>query len=94
MNVYKIYNKETGKYSDGASDAAMNTFRHWSTRGKVWQGLGPLRVHLNHVIRNGGIPDSWEVVTFDVTEASRKPVIDLIKPEKLIELLSQQRKRN
>jgi len=93
MNVYKIYNKETGKFSTGGTDAAKNSVWCWTAKGKVWQGLGPLRLHLNHIIRNGGVPDTWEVVVYDVVEAERKTVNDMIKPEKLIELLSKQHKR-
>jgi hypothetical protein len=94
LTFYKIYDTRLDLYSHGGSDAAKNDHRGWGKKGKTWHGIGPLRLHLNHVITNGGgIPDTWEVIEFEAAEISRKKPVDHIKPSKLIQLLSKEHKR-
>ena len=95
LTFFKIYNRKTGLYSNGGSDAAKKDWApHWNKKGKTWHGIGPLRLHLNHVITyGGGMPEDWEVVEYEATEVSRKPPIDHIKPSKLIQLLAKPPKR-
>lgn len=40
MKLYRIRNKETGLYSTGGERP------RWSTVGKVWVGIGPLKNHI------------------------------------------------
>ena len=85
-HVYKIRNKTTGLYSRGTS----LSYNDWSKLGKTWMTLGQLRSYITLQISNGirivEFPD-WEVVEFDLTEGSSKPVHDVIRPERLLDLL-------
>lgn len=47
-SVFKIYNPKTDQYSRGG------TFPRWGRSGKVWNGSGPLRSHLNLVYEYAG----------------------------------------
>lgn len=54
LKFYKIRHKELGLYSKGGSyvndmtwgDPGRQKYHHWSKKGKVWQGMGPLKSHL------------------------------------------------
>lgn len=48
FEVFKIYNSETGKFSRGGVGPS------WSTKGKSWSGLGPLKLHLRQFCSNSG----------------------------------------
>lgn len=47
--VYKIRNTVTGLYSKGGSDG------QWSKNGKIWSGIGPLKLHFNVLSRQGRV---------------------------------------
>ena len=70
--IYMIRHKATGLYKLGGS------WGGWSKKGKVWMGLGPLKLHLN--LYKTGYPETfpehlleemkqWEIVAIQVTEA-------------------------
>lgn len=73
--VYKIRDRITGLYSLGGVDP------RWGKRGKVWNGIGPLKCHLRQYVetyaygrddsRRRKIPDTWEVVVFAVAEPAQ-----------------------
>ena len=97
MKIYRIRDTATGLYSKGGSDANVDSGHScWSKKGKVWTGLGPLRMHLNQFLSDGyckkkGIPSTWEVIEYELieTEVSVKPVHEILDPKKLIDILSQ-----
>lgn len=60
--------------------------------GRIFQKIGQLRAFITGVMNNsrrssnGSISD-WEVVELEMVEKSVKGVHEIIKPEKLVELL-------
>lgn len=95
MKIYRIRDTATGLFSKGGSDANVAKGSScWSKKGKVWNGLGPLRLHLNMFLEDGhcttkGIPSTWEVIEYELveTELSAKPVHEILDPKKLIGIL-------
>lgn len=93
MKIYRIRDSVTGLFSKGGSDANTSS-SNWGKTGKIWKGIGPLRNHLNQFLPGGdarvkGIPATWEVLEYEVTEAqtSAKPVHEIIDSSKLINIL-------
>jgi hypothetical protein len=83
---FKIRHKASGLWSKGGAAAGAyggDHGRNWNKNGKVWHGLGPLRLHL-HLVMNeykGNIAD-WEVVEYSMLPVETKPaheMIDLMK---------------
>jgi len=89
MTIYRIRDKQTGKFSLGGE------YPLWSTRGKVWTTLGGLRLHLNQIFfpeynKSRDLDTThWEVIEYEVveTEKSRYPIYDAVDPKKLVEIL-------
>ena len=50
--VYKIRDKKTGLFRKGG-------FNLWSTQGKTWSGIGPLKLHLN--LLRDAVRYDWEL---------------------------------
>jgi len=92
MKIYRIRDTATGLFSKGGMDANQSKWQ-WGKTGKVWKGLGPLRLHLNQFLVGGdgkpGIPSTWEVIEYELveTETSVKPVHEMLDPKKLIGIL-------
>ena len=66
--VYKILHKETGLYSKGGSHPS------WSTKGKTWTSLGPLKAHIGLVMDNSwrrADMKNWVIVELEVREVAR-----------------------
>lgn len=85
--IFKIKHKQTGLYSNGGGWHVK-----WGKTGKLWNGLGPLRMHLNRVLRNSIKNSSldienWEVLEIEMVVKTSKSVADSINPNKLVELL-------
>lgn len=85
MTYYKIRKKsqpELYRKADGS----------WNKSGKVYDTLGKLRAvitqHMNSTSEHyrGKIHD-WEIVEFEVTVKEVKQLIDIVKPEKVWDLL-------
>ena len=61
VKVYKIRDPKTGLFK------CAGEYTRWSKQGKVWNGSGPLRLHLKmsgSYQRNGHNPD-WEICEYD-----------------------------
>ena len=86
MIYYKIRSKknpELFRKSDGT----------WNKSGKVYDTLGKLRTTITLIMNNsyGSVReqvDDWEIVEFEVVEKEVKQVHEVIKPERLLQLLS------
>ena len=85
LTYYKIRNKknpELFRKADGT----------WNTSGKVYDTLGKVRAiitqHMNSTsdYYRGKIQD-WEFVEYEVTVKEVRQLIDIVKPEKVWELL-------
>ena len=83
---YKIRSKknpELFRKSDGT----------WNKSGKVYDTLGKLRATITNKISSYYSSvreevDDWEIVEFEVVEKDIKQVHEVIKPERLLQLLS------
>ena len=82
MDSYKIRNTKTGKYSLGGIDPS------WGEIGKVWAGIGPLRLHLRQ-FQIKELAD-WEVIRVAVKprsdEVLRVPAQQLYEPKSKFEV--------
>jgi hypothetical protein len=94
QTFYKIRHRQTGRYSKGgvyANSAGDNSY--WTERGgKTWDTLGKLRSHItSHLGKYSGATDmsEWEVIEYKSVPTDRKMIHEIVKPEKLIQLLSQ-----
>ena len=85
MTYYKIRKKshpELYRKADGS----------WNKSGKVYDTLGKLRATITNKMNShydsvrGEIQD-WEIVEFEVTVKEVKQLIDIVKPEKVWDLL-------
>lgn len=88
MVYYKIRKKshpELFRKADGT----------WNKSGKVYDTLGKLRSTITLTMNNsyGSVREQvsdWEIVEFEVVEKEVKQVHEIIKPERLVELLGKQ----
>ena len=95
LSFYKIRHKKTGKYSKGGTYVnAEGTNSYWADRGgKTWDTLGKLRAHItSHIATSsyGKTTDmtDWEVIEYKCVPTTVKPIHEIVKPEKLIKLLT------
>ena len=82
MQDYTLYKitRPDGKCSKGGNDADTNE-SCWTRRGKVWMGMGPLKLHLRqyinhehfydenkkfHIKCTNNIPEDWVVITLPI----------------------------
>lgn len=54
----------------GAANDEYNLYnRFWSKKGKVWNGIGPLKLHLKQFKE---IPPTWQIHEFELREELTK----------------------
>lgn len=78
---YKIRDGRTGLFSTGGS------WPSWVKNGKVWTRLGTLRAHLTMMLRCERSMEGWEVVEIETIVKNSRPIHEIIKPERLLEIL-------
>jgi len=69
--LFKIRDKNTGLYSSGGMSP------NWTSKGKTWNGMGPLKSHLNQFMKSKNyskerynkIPENWEVIKIKLIES-------------------------
>ena len=88
MIFYKIRSKSTGKFRMKGGEP------HWNKTGKTFETLGRLRQMISNCMsyndrRYGQQNDfsDWEIIEYEVIEKDVKGVHEIIKPEKIMELL-------
>ena len=59
----------------------------WNPKGKVWTSLGALRSFLTSAIRRQVDMTDWRIVEYVVTVKAVRSVPELVKPERIVELL-------
>jgi hypothetical protein len=64
----------------------------WTKTGKTWDAIGKLRAMITNTINsnshyNEDLGD-WEIVEYEVTEVSAKPVHEVMSQKNLLTLLS------
>ena len=65
-------------------------YRQWSTKGKTFDTIGKLRSFLTRCIHDKNMAKTmheFEIVELEVSVRNIKEVHEIVKPEKLIELL-------
>lgn len=86
MIVYKIRRKsDPTKYVKGTP-----YYLSYDSTGRTFEKLGRLRAFITGVLDNHNreyIPD-WDIVELEVVERGSKEVHEIIKQEKILELLS------
>ena len=92
QTFFKIRHKKTGRYSKGGTYVnAEGNNGYWVEKGgKTWDTLGKLRAHItSHISRYYGATDmsDWEVIEYKCVPTDIKMVHEIVKPEKLVELL-------
>lgn len=93
QTFYKIRHKKTGRFSKGGAyvNAEGNNSMWVEKGGKTWDTIGKLRAHITtHMNHYYGATDmsDWEVVEFKCVPTDIKMVHEIVKPEKLVQLLS------
>jgi hypothetical protein len=93
QKFFKIRHKKTGRYSKGGTYVnATGDNSYWADRGgKTWDTLGKLRAHLtSHMNKYYGSTDmsEWQVIEYRCVPTEVKEIHEIVKPEKLVELLS------
>ena len=89
MIFYKIRSKSTGKYRCAGGDPK------WNSTGKLFDSIGKLRQMIANCMRHNSYPrvlhkndfSDWEIIEYEVIEKDIKGVHEIIKPEKIMELL-------
>lgn len=69
VKVYKVKDSNTNKYSTGGMTPG------WTSRGKVWNGLGAVKAHLRQFVSDAeyrkhyknSIPDNW--IVLEITDS-------------------------
>lgn len=81
---YKVRNRRSGLYSKGTM------YHQWNEKGKTFDTLGKLRSYLTRCMNDSYMSKflgDFQVVEFEVQEIAVKELVDIVKPEKIMELL-------
>lgn len=88
MIFYKIRSKSTGKFRMKGGEP------HWNKTGKTFETLGRLRQMISNCMSYndrgyGQLNDfsDWEIIEYEVIEKDVKGIHEIIKPERVMELL-------
>jgi hypothetical protein len=79
MFIYKIRHKKTGLYSKGGYDP------QWSNKGKTWNHIGHIKLHLREIMINPRIKkdlENWEIIEIALVQTENsfnQTPIDLIR---------------
>ena len=84
---YKIRSRSLDLYLKGTPG-----YSHWDKEGRLFTSIGQLRSFMTSTMnqsdsRNPIDPNDWEIREYSMTLLDCKKVMDVIKPEKIIQLL-------
>jgi hypothetical protein len=88
MITYKIRSKSRGLFVKGTP-----VYRSYDSNGRVFASLGALRTFITNVLgynKNGHYPQDmtdWEVVEYQSEVRDIHQLHEIVKPEKLVQLL-------
>lgn len=83
---YKIRHKEKGLYVKGTP-----SYFSYDATGRIFQKLGHLRSFLTGVMNHRWKSQSmgeWEIVEIEMVVKNTKEVIDVVDPNKIVEILA------
>jgi len=81
---YKIRHRVTGLYSKGTA------YNQWSEKGKTFDTLGKLRSYITRCLNDDYMCKflgDFQVIEYEVQQSAVKELHDIVKPEKIMELL-------
>jgi hypothetical protein len=81
---YKIRHRSTKLYSKGTS------YNSWSEKGKTFDTIGKLRSYITRCMRDDYMRKflgDFEIIELQVQQVAVKELVDIVKPEKVMELL-------
>lgn len=81
---YKVRHRTTGLYSKGTS------YNQWDAKGKTFDTLGKLRSYITRCMKDSYMSKflgEFQIIEFEVNEVAVKELTEIVKPEKIIELL-------
>ncbi len=81
---YKIRHRITGLYSKGTA------YNQWSDKGKTFDTIGKLRSFITRCLNDDYMQKhlvNFEIVEFEFKPINVKQLHDIVKPEKIMELL-------
>lgn len=101
---YKIRHKKTGLFSHGGSYTSLAGEQGcgWSSKGKIWMGIGPVKNHLAQYLPKGKygyeverfqknigpIREDWEIVEIEMVVKEVIPMSDLYNDFDIIKRVS------
>lgn len=103
-DLFKIRHKKTQLFSKGGSGVRLDGIGHgWGRDGKVWQGMGPLKIHLSQYLPKhdpyydngkfakniGTILSDWEIIRIKMVVDDVIPMNDLYDDLEVIRRLSE-----
>ena len=83
---YKI--RKRGEWPEQFSKGTM--YYQWSTKGKTFDTIGKLRSYITRCMNDDYMRKylhEFEVIEYEVSQRSIKELVDIVKPEKIMELL-------
>jgi hypothetical protein len=86
MKFYKIR-----KHSNPNLYRLAGSRPSWNKTGKTWDAIGKIRAMITNTINSNYYNEElgdWEIVEYEVTEASAKPVHEVMSQKNLLTLLS------
>jgi hypothetical protein len=86
QTIYKVRNRSNPELFHKGG-----VYNSWGKTGKIWPTLGQLRSFITLNMRSSYRIynfDEWDIVEYEMTERSVKQVHEVVKTEKLIEILS------
>lgn len=89
MNFYKIRNKRTGLFRCAGGEPK------WNKGGKTFDTLGKLRSMITNCMRHNKYArtiikndfSEWEIIEYEAVARSVKDVHEIVKAERIVELL-------
>lgn len=89
VTYYRIYSRSREKYLLGTP-----TYSRWNDTGRLFEGIGSVRRFLSNTMSLRTNPrhkidtDDWEIREYHLELVKTNAVVDIIKPEKIIQLLT------
>jgi hypothetical protein len=81
---YKIRRRGHNMYSKGTM------YYQWNEKGKTFDTIGKLRSYITRCMNDEYMRKflhEFEVIEYEVSQRSIKELVDIVKPEKIMELL-------
>jgi hypothetical protein len=81
---YKVRHRTTGLYSKGTG------YNQWDAKGKTFDTIGKLRSFITRCMKDSYMSKflgDFQIIEFEVQEIAVRELSEIVKPEKIMELL-------